>query len=152
VHFFISFNLPGFSRQDGFANPPSHHASGGNDQQRYQQHDDAGVRHAAIQAIRLMPQPEVEETLRAVLDRKDRSDVVAALHSLGRRPKASRESVDRVETLARHDPSAEVRREAALVLGLWNQTWPELAAVLADLREHDPDARVREVAKPLGSQ
>jgi hypothetical protein len=117
----------------------------------YQKDSNASVRRAAIQAIRLMPQPEAEERLRAVLDSGDRDDVVAALHSLGRRPKVSRESVDRVETVAKHDPSAEVRREAALALGLWSLSWPEVAGVLADLREHDADARVREVAKPLGS-
>jgi hypothetical protein len=117
----------------------------------YQKDTNASVRRAAIQAIRLMPQPEVEERLRAVLDSKERDEVVAALHSLGRRPKVSRETVDRVETLAKKDPSAEVRREAALALGLWSQLWPEVVKVLADLREHDPDARVRDVAKPLGS-
>lgn len=117
----------------------------------YQQDPNSTVRQAAIQAIRLMPQPEVETQLREVLGRKDRGDVLAALHALGRRPQATRESVDRVEGIARRDPSGEIRREAVLVLSLWSRTWPALVPVLADIREHDTDARVRDVAKPVGS-
>lgn len=115
----------------------------------YQTHADAPVRHAALQAVRLMPQPEAEGRLREALSRTDRSDVVEALHALGRRPNATRESVDKVETLAKNDPSADVRREAALVLSLWSQLWPSLVPVLAALHENDPDQRVREVAKPV---
>lgn len=118
----------------------------------HQKDHDASVRHAAIEAIRLMPQAAVEVRLREVLASSDRSDVLAALHALGRRPKSSRESVDRVESIAKNDPSAEIRREAALVLGLWSQQWPELVPVLADLREHDADQRVRDVAKPIAPQ
>jgi hypothetical protein len=116
----------------------------------YQAHADATVRRAAIQAIRLMPQ--AEPRLRELLGRKERGDVEAALHSLGRRPQASRESVDRVENLAKHDPSADVRREAVLVLGVWSASWPALLPVIAQIREHDSDARVRDVAKPVAAQ
>jgi hypothetical protein len=118
----------------------------------YQKHKDATVRHAAIEAIRLMPQAAVESRLRDVLDRDDRGDVMAALHALGRRPKATRESVDRVETIAKQDPSGQVRREAALVLGLWSQMYPALIPVLTELREHDPDQHVRAVAKPIAAR
>ncbi len=117
----------------------------------YQADSDSSVRQAAIQAIRLMPQAEAETRLREVLGRKERGDVLAALHALGRRPHASRESVDRVESIARRDPSPELRREAVLVLGFWSQTWPALVPVLAEIQASDTDQRVREVAKPAGS-
>lgn len=117
----------------------------------YQQDKDTSVRQAAIQAIRLMPQPEVEVRLREALSRKDQGDVLAALHSLGRRPQASRESVDRVEAIAKGDPSAEIRREAVQVLVLWSQIWPNLVPVLAEIREKDTDKRVREAAVPIAA-
>jgi hypothetical protein len=118
----------------------------------YQSHKNARVRHAALEAVRLMPQPAVEARLREALSRADRGDVVAALHALGRRPSATKESVDRVEAIAKQDPSADVRREAVLVLGLWSQMYPALVPVLAAIRDHDADARVRDVAKPIAPQ
>jgi hypothetical protein len=45
-----------------------------------------------------------------------------------------------------------LRREAVLALGLWSATWPALVPVLAQIREHDTDARVRDVAKPVAAQ
>jgi len=105
------------------------------------------VRHAAIQAIRLMDDARVEPRLSELLGAADESDVQAALQALGRREAKSQASVELVERLAVSHAAATVRREAVLALVKWRENWPRVEAVIKERNETDPDKRVREAAQ-----
>jgi hypothetical protein len=106
----------------------------------------ADVRHAAIQAIRLMDDARVEPRLVALLEAKDESDVQSALQALGRRETTTATLVARVQDLARTHTAPMVRREAVLTLVKWREKWPTVEPVLKDCAEKDSDKRVREAA------
>lgn len=118
----------------------------------FQDSDNSSLRDAAIQAIRLMPRPEVEARLISLLDRKNVTDVGSALHAVGRRDATAQASLDRVVDLAEHHDSADVRREAVLVLQHWSAKWPKLANTLAGIHQKDLSQRVRDVAAPKSAQ
>ncbi len=107
------------------------------------------VRHAAIQAIRLMDDARVEPRLSALLGAADESDVQAALQALGRREAKAQASVELVERLAGSHAAARVRREAVLALVKWRENWPRVEAVIKERNEKDPDKSVRQAAQAV---
>lgn len=107
---------------------------------------DAKVRHAAIQAIRLMDDPRVEPRLLGLSSRTDEGDLAAALQALGRREVDMEATVKRVVELAKGSPEAMVRREAVLALVKWRERWPVVEATIKDRHDNDADRRVREAA------
>ncbi len=104
------------------------------------------VRHAAIQALRLMDDPRVEPRLVELLGAEDEGDVQSALQALGRRETSTETLVKRVEEIASTHAAAMVRREAVLVLIKWREKWPRVEPVLVRCAEKDADKRVREAA------
>ncbi len=104
------------------------------------------VRHAAIQAIRLMEDVRVEPRLTELLAAADESDIQSTLQALGRRETTTQALVTRVQAVARTHPAPMVRREAVLTLVKWREKWPAVELVIKECAEKDTDRRVREAA------
>jgi HEAT repeat protein len=110
-----------------------------------QSSDDAGVRDAAIQAIRLMQDARVEPRLVELLQSKNAGDLRAALHALRPRSPEKDSTVSAVERLALDAEEPMVRREAVLVLKKWQESKPAVSKVLDRLKAKETDERVLRV-------
>ncbi len=103
-------------------------------------------RTAAVDAIRLMSLPEVDELLLKVMDSETASVVRgAAVEALEVR-RSSKALTDALSRAARSDKDSSVRLRAVNVLASWLPAHPEVRGVLEALAETESNPRVREAA------
>jgi HEAT repeat protein len=115
------------------------------------EHEDFGVREAAVYAVRLMNAPEVDGLLAARLAQDPHASVrsAAATAMSARAPTAALAGALTAAALGDRDP--HVRNRAIRVMSAWLDDLPQLSAALAEVAEADPEPKLRaQAAGALG--
>jgi hypothetical protein len=115
------------------------------------------LRLAAVQAMSLMQDPEVDALLAARFGVEERANVRKVItDTLEMRP-PSEKARDAVFAFATSQKDASARASAIKLLGRWRFHFPSLDAALRKLEQEDTEEKVREAAKqalagPAGAQ
>jgi hypothetical protein len=116
----------------------------------YLDHQQPAVREAAVLALRLMQEPQIEPLLITRITSDEASEVrSAALGAAAKRELVSDTLTRAVSKSATTDPETTVRLAAVRVLGTWLPTRPTLRPLLQTLADHDPDANISLLAKAV---
>jgi hypothetical protein len=108
--------------------------------------EDALVRSAAVEALRLMQHPDVDPLVANKMADKRPNVRNAALETAAYRP-LSETSLAAVIKMAMTTSDAYGRMEAVKVLATWLEQRKELRTVLEQVVQKDPEPRIREVAQ-----
>jgi hypothetical protein len=115
----------------------------------YLTNENASLRAAAVQALRLMNHPEVDQLIAERLVRERKALVRnAALSALSPRP-VTPALLAAVERVASTSEDSQGRMEAVRLLGRWVREGTSVRATLDKVARNDAEARVRDEARRL---
>jgi hypothetical protein len=107
----------------------------------------SSLRGAAIEAIRLMDHPEVDDLIASRLRREENAvTLLAVLNAAKTRTPSAKLSVALSE-LALHAKGEQARQHSVSLLASWLPARPELRAALSEVSEHDISEDIRRLAK-----